>query len=231
MGRLVAQLQRVFADQFAALEVATACQGLEMEAPPGQRQDGYPRGIQKQRCILRHPTSGDNPAHAEVALVDAYHVGENRVAGCVGSAIGAEGVYLSLLKTAHYNQVNVAAAIFPDLSQHIVNLGLVKVGAAGKAAVAGVKNIGRQMLNNAFHRPPDRAAAFGIAGRLTAVNHTVLQVTKQLAQPFLFLIIHLVRQAQVAGSHIRAAYFHRSGEYLCVVAAPHLLRYLSARSN
>ena len=134
-----------------------------MEAPPGQRQNTDARRIQQQRRILRHPSRGDDITYTEVAFIDADQVCELRVIGSKGSAAGQEAVDLSLLVTADNDQVDITAAVVPDLSEHIVDLVLIKSGAGGESAVAGMKDVCGEVLNDPFHGPSDSPASLGIA--------------------------------------------------------------------
>ena len=151
MCRFIPQLHGIFADQLAALIVAAARQGLEMEAPPGQRQYADARRIQQQCCILWHPSRGDDVADAKVTFVDADQVGELRVIGSISPAASQETVYLSLLVATDDDQIDVPTAVVPHLSEHIVDLVLVKSGAGGKAAVACVQDIRREVLDYALN--------------------------------------------------------------------------------
>ena len=114
--RFVFQLHRILTNQLTALIVATACQALEMEASPRQRQCVNSRRIQKQNRILRHPSCRNNPADAEVTFINADHIGESRVARPESTAAGCEGVYLSLLHPTYHNQVYVAVAVLPNFA-------------------------------------------------------------------------------------------------------------------
>ena len=79
MRRFVAEFERVFADELAALAVAGGCQRLKVEAATRQWQYLHPRRIQQHHRVLRHPSRRYDPAQTEVALIGADTVAVGRI--------------------------------------------------------------------------------------------------------------------------------------------------------
>src|SRR5688572_28079311 len=111
---LVAQLERVFANDLAALAVAGGGQRLVVEAAPGERHHVDSAAIEQQHAAERDPPREHDPADAEVALVHrdvvAVGVGLRREAAVARD----ERVDRALLGAGDDDQVDVPAAARPD---------------------------------------------------------------------------------------------------------------------
>jgi hypothetical protein len=116
------------------------------------------------------------------------------------------------------DEVDIAAAGFPDFAEGVIDLGLVQIQPGGEIPGPGGKDAGGQVLDDAAHRTAYGGRALRIGRCLAAIDDGVFKVTQQFAEAFLFLVVHFIGQAKLIGRQVRAADFDGGGEDLRKVA-------------